>query len=355
MRLLIVTQVVDRNHDLLGAFHQWIVRFAEVFESVEVICLLEGEHTLPANVRVHSLGKESKPSRLRYLWKFYEYVFSLRKDYDAVFVHMNPEYVVLAGLIWRAMRKTVFLWFAHKKGGIMRKLALPFVHRIVSVSKESNVDHASPKFLAVGHGIDTSTLSCAGLTRGSGRKTILTIGRLSPVKECDRLIDAAHLLKEEYGRDDFIVSFIGSPANVEDHDYVDGLRKKVEELKLTGYVRFDGSVSNADITPLLCRASVFASMQCKGGAGKSFLEAMAVGIPTVVCTPVFNSALGEWKDLAFYDGTADGLAKKLDGCLSLTGEQRDAFGSKLQEIVREGYELKTLVRKVKNAFEEISS
>src|SRR3989344_8687589 len=58
MRLLIVTQKIDRDDDLLGFFHQWICEFARHCESVTVICLEKGEYALPANVRVLSLGKE---------------------------------------------------------------------------------------------------------------------------------------------------------------------------------------------------------------------------------------------------------------------------------------------------------
>lgn len=353
MRLLIVTQVVDRNHDLLGAFHAWVARFAEVFDKVEVICLYEGEHDLPANVNVHSLGKETKPSRLRYLWKFYRYVFLLRKRYDAVFVHMNPEYVMLAGWFWRLTGKTVFMWYAHKKGSVMRTLALPFLHRLVSVSKESNVDHGSRKFIGVGHGVDTETLVCGDMRQVEGPKTVLSIGRLSPVKEYDRLVEAADLLVRKYGRDDFIVRLVGAAANPEDDAYIERLKGKIADLGLNERFSFDGPVPNKDIVPLLCGASVFTSMQCKGGAGKSFLEAMAVGTPTVVCTPVFNDALGEWKDHVFYAGTAEDMAEKLDRCLSLDEDRRARLGGRLREIVEEGYDLKSLVRKVKKEFESV--
>lgn len=58
MRLLIVTQKVDRDDDLLGFFHQWICEFAKHCDFVTVICLEKGEYALPANVRILSLGKE---------------------------------------------------------------------------------------------------------------------------------------------------------------------------------------------------------------------------------------------------------------------------------------------------------
>jgi len=353
MRLLIVTQVVDRNNDLLGAFHRWIMRFSEVFESVEVICLYEGDHDLPENVSVHSLGKETKRSRLQYLWRFYRYIFMYRKNYDVVFVHMNPEYAVLAGLFWRWMGKTVFLWFAHIRGGFMRRAALIFVHRVISVSKESFVDHHSKKFVAVGHGIDTDIYNCPAEPHAKEVKIILSIGRLSPVKEYDRLVDAAHMLRSRYGRKDFLVRLIGAPANAEDDAYVAGLKNKIEGLGLKDVFDFYGPVANRDILEHLCGSDAFASMQCRGGAGKSFLESMSSGIPTLVCTPVFNEHLGEWKKYLFYDGTAGDFAGKLDAVLSLTNEERRRMGADLRNIVIRHHHLKKLVQRVKSEYESI--
>jgi len=43
MKLLIVTQKVDINDDVLGFFHDWIKEFAKNCEKVTVICLGKGE------------------------------------------------------------------------------------------------------------------------------------------------------------------------------------------------------------------------------------------------------------------------------------------------------------------------
>ncbi|MEK7546290.1 MAG: glycosyltransferase family 4 protein [Patescibacteria group bacterium] len=352
MKLLIVAQVADRDDDVLGAFHQWIARFAEVFDSVDVICLRKGAIALPANVRVHSLGKEEKPSRWRYVSRFYRYAFGLRKDYDVVFVHMNPEYVVLMGLFWRLMGKTVFLWYAHKKGGFLRTLALAFLDRVVSVSKESFVDNASKKFIAVGHGIDPDVYRCDAPVAG-GRKIILSVGRLSHVKEYDLLIDAIALLKRRRTQADFFVRLVGGPANPEDVAYVARLKEKIARLGLAGLFEFAGPMPNKDILPQLCAASSFVSMQDGGGAGKSFLEAMSCGVPTVVRTPVFNDLFGPWLPSLYYDGTPEDFAAKLDACLSLGEADRARMGATLRNIVVERHDLKKLVRRLKDEYESL--
>src|SRR3989344_6843889 len=106
MRLLIVTQAVDLDDSVLGFFHGWIEEFSKHAEQVKVVCLKEGKHNLPSNVEVFSLGKESASGsrflkRIRYIVCFIRYIVKNRSEYDTVFVHMNPEYVVLGGIFWR--------------------------------------------------------------------------------------------------------------------------------------------------------------------------------------------------------------------------------------------------------------
>lgn len=352
MKLLIITQVVDKNDDVLGAFHQWIRRFAEVFESVEVICLKRGVLDLPPNVRVHSLGKEKEPSRWRYLRLFYTYIFRYRRDYDAVFVHMNPEYVVLGGLFWRLWGKTTFLWYAHKHGSWLRLAALHIGDRVVSVSKESFVGSESPKFLAVGHGVDPDVYVCPARA-AHGPKAIMHTGRLTPVKEYGLLIEAAAILRDRHGHNDFILKLVGAPVSDTDRAYVEGLKKRIAELGLTDVVEFTGSVPNKDLLPHLCAASSFVNMQDGGGAGKSFLEAMSCGVPTVVRTPVFNEDLGAWKDTLHFDGSAEDFAAKLHATLSLDEASRGRLAADLRRIVVEKHNLKNLVRRVRDEYESL--
>src|SRR3972149_5992145 len=102
MKLLFITQKVDKNDDVLGVYHRWIEELAKKAERIHVICLYKGRVEMPGNVEAHSLGKElpglprrglikAGRSRLRYLWNFFRLIWKLRREYDVVFVHMNPE------------------------------------------------------------------------------------------------------------------------------------------------------------------------------------------------------------------------------------------------------------------------
>lgn len=49
MNLLIITQKIDQNDDVLGFFHRWVEEFSKYCELVIVICLQKGEYDLPAH------------------------------------------------------------------------------------------------------------------------------------------------------------------------------------------------------------------------------------------------------------------------------------------------------------------
>ena len=123
MKLLIITQAIDLDDPILGFFHRWVEEFAKRFEHIEVICLKLGRHSLPGNVSVHSLRKEKgRRSRFMYATYFGWLIWKLRPKYDAVLVHMNPEYVILGGVDWRLMGKKIYFWYNHPNKDLRFKI-----------------------------------------------------------------------------------------------------------------------------------------------------------------------------------------------------------------------------------------
>src|SRR3989338_452188 len=151
MKLLICTQTVDTGDSDLGFFVRWIEEFAKHCEKVTVICLREGKHSLPANVRVYSLTSKNKFPRA---FQLIRSAVALRKEYTSVFVHMNPEYIVVAGMLWRLMNKRIVLWYTHKSVNLKLRVAAFLTDVIFTASKES-FRLKSKKVRVMGHGIDT--------------------------------------------------------------------------------------------------------------------------------------------------------------------------------------------------------
>ena len=212
MKLLIITQTVDEGDQLLGFFISWIKLFAGKFEKITILCLNEGGHSLPPNVGVVCLGKNRGKSKLRQFFNFQFSIFNLRNDYDAVFVHMNPIWVVLGGPFWRLANKKIFFWYTHKSVTPKLKIAEKLADVIFTASKES-FRLPSRNLIVTGHGIDTNFFKpdpTNDQQQTTNNLRLLSVGRISPVKNYETLIGAAKLLKDE--GTDFSVTMVGEAA-----------------------------------------------------------------------------------------------------------------------------------------------
>ncbi len=344
MNLLIVTQKIDRNDDVLGFFHRWVEEFAKHCEKITVICLYKGEYDLPKNVKVLSLGKENGASRWKYVRRFYCYIWQERKNYDSVFVHMNQVYVILGGLLWRMWGKAVSLWYAHKSVDLKLCIAEKITHIIFSVSKES-FRLSSKKLQIVGHGIDMEQFNILEKKKDPNIFSILTIGRISPAKDYEVLINAIELLKKE-GLN-FRVDVVGDVGTPEQKEYFERIKNSVSEKGLDRMITFVGSVRHRDIGNYLQKADLFVNMSHTGSVDKAVLEAMASGIVTITCNEAFFT--DQFRDiLRFQKRDSENLTLKIKHIMSLGSDERSALRSRLRNTAMKDHNLETLITNLIN-------
>src|SRR3989344_2570538 len=268
MKLLICTQAIDVEDSDLGFLVRWIEEFAKNCERITVICLREGKHELPVNVKVYEIGKAE--SRRQKAVRFVSLAWKLRKEYDAVFVHMNPEYVVLGGLFWRLWRKRIALWYTHKSVNFNLRLATLLSNVIFTASKES-FRLKSSKIQVVGHGIDTDFFSPdASVARGGW---LLSVGRLMRSKRHDLAIRIA----VEEGKE---LRIAGDGPE----------RKHLEELarKLGVRVQFLGGLTQARLRDEYRKPASLIHTSETGSLDKVVLEALACGLPVHTHDPALK-------------------------------------------------------------------
>ena len=286
MRLLLITQIVDTSDTYLGFFHRWIEHLAHYFESIEVICLYEGTHALPENVRVHSLGKEKGKRRgLMYALRFFKVLWKLRCSYDAVFVHMNEEYVLLGGFVWRLLSKPVYLWRNHYAGSWRTSVAASLSRKVFYTSAHSYTARYKNS-VRMPVGVDTERfekVADAERTHGS----ILFLARMAPSKRPELLIDALALLKEK--QLPFIATLVGSPL-AEDVGYYASLQDKVRADGLSAHIRFLPGIPHAQTPEIFGVHQIFVNASPSGMLDKTHFEAAAAG-----CAVVSSSA--DWRDM----------------------------------------------------------
>ncbi len=272
MKLLICTQVIDKNHPILGFFHRWVEEFAKHCEVVHVICLQIGEHRLPSNVHIHSLGKESGHSRFTYLWRFFRYSWQLRREYDAVFVHMNQIYVLLGAPLWRALGKRVALWYMHGTVSQSLAIAVRLTHVIFSGSSES-FRLPTDKLIVTGHGIDTDHFAPQVAHKDID---LITVGRITPSKNLEAMLE---LLVAVRNAQQATLTIVGAPTTKEELAYQEQLVATANALGVSGAVHWYGAATQAELPNLLSRAKVFIHTAKNGSLDKAILEAMACGVP----------------------------------------------------------------------------
>lgn len=282
MKLLIVTQVVDLEHPVLGFFHRWIIEFAKHCEHVHVICLQEGKHDLPANVSVHSLGKEMGKGRLVYLYRFYRLIWSLRREYDKVFVHMNQEYVLLGGVLWQLLRKKVLMWRNHYAGSLLTKLAASFCHRIFYTSLASYTSRFK-KSERMPIGLDASLFKeVGGITRQFG--SFLYVGRVSESKRIHVIIQSIAALANPREK---TLTIVGP---VDSNEYYNYLIELAENCGLD--VKFIGPVTWIDLPAIYSGHELCINMSPPGMFDKVIGESLLCGCDIVTTNQDLVSLLG---------------------------------------------------------------
>jgi glycosyltransferase involved in cell wall biosynthesis len=338
MKLLIITQVVDTRHSVLGFFHGWILEFAKQCEHVHVICLYEGEHNFPNNVSVHSLGKENGTSRFKYLYRFFNLIWKLRYEYDGVFVHMNQIYVVLGGVYWRLMGKKVGLWYAHPHVGVTLRVAAIFTN-LVFTGSTSSFRIPTPKVNVLGQGIDFELFKYKDSLNLTSPKVIV-VGRISMIKNIELAIDTLPLIRKFT---DATLHVVGGPLNDIDSAYFLTLKEKVRTMGLGSWVVWHGPLPAIQMQEYLYDADIFLHTSLTHSADKTLPEAMSSGLFVVSSNQAYEADLPE---ICFKPPKADEYARAIQNFISLSAAEREELRMKFRLTVKEKHSLGRLVERI---------
>lgn len=330
MKLLITTQAVDLDDPVLGFFHEWIIAIAGHFDVVHVICLKEGRHNLPPNVHVHSLGKEGGESRFKYVTRFYSYMWKLRNDVDVVFSHMNPHYIVLAGLFWKLKGIHMFLWRNHKEMNLKTRIAAYFSQNVFYTSSFACL-RAFKHSVQMPVGIHTAVFHEDSDVTPVPR-SILFLGRLSRIKRPELFMNAVR------GISDITVHVYG--------DTTPDVKYTKEDLGRMGgpSVVMHGSVKNSE-TPQIYRAhELYVNLTPEGSMDKTVLEAGACGALVLVYNKSFKGIVPD--DCLLPDDRVETISGKIEKLLSLPHERKQELRRSLVEVAQRDHSLDALIKKL---------
>lgn len=332
MKLLICTQTVDSTDPHLGFFHSWIEEFAKHCEEVSVVCLNEGECHLPSNVKIYALGKGNKITRAIRFWR---YMYALRTRYDAIFVHMNPEYLLLGGPYWRMTGRKVVLWYAHKSITIKLRVGTWFTTAICSVTKKS-FPIGTTKLHPVGHGIDTNIFTPVHRAVQTEALQLVTVSRIAESKHLLEMLDVIDVLKKR--NIDVHLTIAGEAGTEEERAYKQRLLNEIESRELSSHAQMIGGIPHSVVPQLLAQHETFLNFSTTGNMDKAGFEPLVMGMPLISTNMAFKELLSPY-GLYVEAGNPEAIA---DAIL----RARTLDTAALMEEVRQRHSLERLIPKL---------
>jgi glycosyltransferase involved in cell wall biosynthesis len=294
-----MTPRIDEEDPLLGFIITWVNKLAEKVEKLYIICTGYGKADLRKNIEVYNLGKKSnKFTKANY---FVKLMFSILPKVDVVFCHMYPEFTLMAAPFAKIFRKPIVTWYAHRHVNWKLLIAHSLASRMITASKEG-LRIRSSKVIVTGHGIDTERFKpVINLDiKEKDRIIILSVGRISPIKDYETLIKAAGLLVNEEDMRNLKFIIVGGVPMKSHVKYYEKLREMVSELELENYVKFMGFVPFKNITDYYYQSDIFVNLCPTGSADKAVLEAMACGKPVIVCNETYRSLLRPYDNICMF-------------------------------------------------------
>src|SRR3989338_10546685 len=151
MKFIVIFQKIDVNDDNLSFFHRILEKFAEKLEKVFVVGLQVGEHHLPENVEVFSLGKEKGYSKIRQFFRLQKILLKRLSESDGVYCHMGSIFAIAAFPLTKLFGKKLVLWYAH--GALPWKLRLAEkLADVIVTSSPAGCRMKSKKIKIIGQG-----------------------------------------------------------------------------------------------------------------------------------------------------------------------------------------------------------
>lgn len=355
LRVLVVTQKVDENDDILGFFCGWLNALAKKINKTYVLALEAKNVDLAKSIELYSLDKENTSNRLNRFLKFNRasWDLCLNKKIDIIFIHMCPEYLFLIFPYAKIARIPIVMWYAHKDINYKLRLAHLLVDKVVSSSKDG-FRISSNKLVITGQGINIEKFNPnAKFKVNETKRIILSVGRLSPIKNYETLIEVANILVNYMDIKDLEFRIIGDIPFESQRGYLVFLKDMVKESKLEDYLKFIGPVTYREIHNYYRNCDLFISTSNTGSLDKSTLEAMSCGKIVLTSNEAFRDCLKIYSDILMFDkNDAYDLANKIIDILKMKAEDKNILACDLREIVVRNHNLNGFVDKILTVIED---
>lgn len=260
---------------------------------------------------------------------------------------MAPSWVIAIALLTKILKKKIYLWYAVWRGNWKLKMAVKLAYKIFCSMPEA-FPFKTRKLMPIGQGIDTDFFKPDETKRRPNK--VLYLGRISPIKKIDILLEAISELKkhqlELYNTIEMEIA--GGPSNAGDEEYVVFLKKLAVGLGISEKIKWSGRIPHPQTVAIFQEADVVINMTPTGSFDKAMLEAMACGVLVVSSNSAWLRFFDEELRSRFLFGQDDSrnLAQKLNELFSLEPAIKFELRRKLRDVIVNFHSQKQWARKL---------
>ena len=276
-KLLYLNLSTNEKDISLGFSNSWLSKFADEFESVDLISLNKSSNnqTEFKNVNIFGIAESEKLSKIDKYLKLKNLVKDLTRmnDYAICFSHMSPLLSIIANWYNKNKKTISILWYTHPNPKELIKkivlyMSLFFNNKIVTAS-ESSFPYFSKKVNVIGHAIDYDAFLIKKTNVSNNDFVILS--RISKSKNLELSIDC--FLKSKFNQ--YSITVIGDAVTDTDMEYKAFL---TEKYRKNNNVIFKGMIPHKELPDILRSYSYHINSTPPGFYDKSVLETLAAGI-----------------------------------------------------------------------------
>ena len=226
----------------------------------------------------------------------------------------------------------------------LRAVTGDHTERITTVPDAVNTDVFAPPHTHMERAATVALKQSLGIP--AERQVVTYLGLLAPYQGTDHLLEAAAIMRNEWGMDSVNFLVMGFPG-------VDSYRAQADRLKLNNHVLFPGRIPYADAPRYLAVGDVAVApkLSATEGAGK-IGNYIAMGLPVVAYdTPVSREYLGPLGVYAERGNSRD-LAEKLRLVLADPARYKEV-GAKLRREAETNLSWEIAIEKIETVYKNV--
>ncbi|MEK7584311.1 MAG: glycosyltransferase family 4 protein, partial [Patescibacteria group bacterium] len=194
-----------------------------------------------------------------------------------------------------------------------------------------------------GHGIDTDVFRPGEWQRD--RNLLISVGRLSPSKHYELMIEAMSLLTDPAIR----LDIVGDVPKPTDAAYRDALLVLIRNKGLENRVRLLAGIPHSETVALYQRTGLFLNLSTTGSLDKAVLEAMACGSLVLTSNDAFVKLLPPESFIS--DAGPASIAHAIDALLKRSDDSQVRSRETARSLVVREHSLDGLVTKIIKQFQ----